>query len=1000
MNDFTDIKLKAPLLSFIMSEAKDFSPKKVGASTHRFNPCPLPGCKANDSFTVDTSKENFVCFSCDRSGDIYTFVEYFKGITESYEQLKYVANAVGVPLPNGQSNGHNGKQKPKVDPIKQKIFNSAAVWYKSILAEDKKVLELLKKERRYTQKFLKDQPIGYTGNKRGDFTEAMKKKGYSEEQLLGSGLLAKNDDGKIYEFFGPQYLIYFNSRDNKNVADFTVKDALKSQRKQGEERKEYRLRSTDRIGEAYYNDADLTRPEVILVEGQNDLLQVRNIDAEQPVVGGVKNFADKDRVARLKKSFQGKRVYFAFDMDAAGKKFLTRAFEALWGNLTLYVMHWEAYSDIDEYLRKQGNPQHALKELKSEGMELSRYLVKQFKDFEDPGRALEELKDFIEVLKKPMVDPIQLTIALEAIKEHFSNKAIFRTVEKIIRDHQFRVQNSGPTKTNIPYSKEDGVYVKHAGKGMLPFTNFTLELQDVIRSSDTLYYRCNICNDKGQISKDVLFSPEARTNRHKFKTAIANYGGYHFTGKDEDLSGIWLLEEEKNVVHSQYVQNYGWLKNDHTWLFQNCAMYEGKVFERNEEGFININGQNLKAWDVIVYGGAAPYVNLEKEFTKEFAQEVTNNWHQMIDASKFGKLETAKGLLMLGFLPASIYSAEIFERYKACPFLFAYGQPGTGKTAAMTLLLNAFGFNSQPESWPSATKDGTHKFLQHLSSLPCWYDEFLNDRTFARLFNTLKNLYNRTSSGKGGLERRQVQEVNGCLWLSGEDNPQNEALLGRSVIIRFDKVNGHKTTGYNWMVKNKSDLSAIMRHLILSKTPETVETLLSNIDRITQLIQDRIPEINQRVALNHAIPAASLYLIGADIPEGFIDYVVEHANQAAKNAKKENPVHKFFEELSQLMIKYPEKSASCIKTDQVDLILYVEFNTAIRMMAEMMKLRNETMLLKRESIKDYLGECEFLNEFSDRAYFLEGRRRCMSFRITGMPEEIRELYLKETNKEV
>lgn len=1010
-NDFDFLSEKTDIVS-IITHYTGAAMKKVGSDTYRLNPCPLPGCTANDAFSVSPKKGTYHCFSCNRSGNLFHFVKEVKRLGDNWgEVIKEVAQICGIApsqLPgsqNGRANGAPPKPKDPAIETRKEIFTAAAQWYHQNLLDTPKALEILQKERKYSREFLeKDFPlIGYTGNSRGGLLKALRER-WNDEQLLASGLISKSDkDGSIYEQFGPQYFVFFHLV-NGQVCDFSLKDAFKKTRK--EKRVDYRLHSEFRIGNCFaFNQDDLHQDEIIFVEGQNDVAQIKRV---MPNIGVVadKNFTNDDIYRKLLKN--KKMVYLWFDPDKQGDIYTRKVFDKFWGDFPLMVIPAEAgEGDPDEYLRSCPDPAGRLQDKIKNSVEIFNHLIQSIFEVDDTYTNIRMLKPFTDKFSV-VRDQTLVDIAIESIRRKFSNGSVSRIVSETVKKDRYTKEVSSVSSRYLPYFEKDGVYFRQTLKGEFNISNFTLKIDNIVLFNDEVRYICTLRNYKGQVAEGVEFTPIQRVDKRKFYERIAGCGNghYHFGGSPIDLSGMWQLEElQRDVPVTVMINHYGEVRSQNMWIFDNCVIKDGKIYRKEEgEDVILVDGNSYCSHGVRVYSNSRPELNLDHPFTQEFLQQVADAFHHMVDMQKDGTVKSYQGYLMLGIALANIYTHEISQHLSFFPELIVYGQAESGKSSALGLLNKLFGWrrDKASEPWDKATPAGTYQFLEQVSSMPLYYDEFLNNVIFEKMLGTLKAVYDRLGEGKGGLksEGRQVSIVNGTLWLSGQDNPQDEAILSRSVFIRFGHVNAHKTKSYNFLKDNKDNLSAITRQLIIEKSPETGERLSNYIVEISDWIIDNSKGISDRVAKNHAVAAAALKIFGIELPEDFPNYLIEHCLLNMQHRYTENPVTLFFDEMLYLIGK--GQLSDVVKYWALDYNIAFHFPTVIKEIQESLRRKNEKLPFKATSIKDILLESDACVDKNRLVKINDGVRRCLVFDIDKLPKNIREeiITLNQSGEEI
>ncbi len=998
---FERIKTEVPILDVIQHYYSANQIKKSGHGKYFINPCPFCGGNksggkgGNNSFSVDAEKNLFNCFSCGVKGSAIDFVMRMKSLANPLDAAKEIDRVCSLNIDFSSNRKTNGVPPKPADPTietRKKVFNSAATWYHKKLLKDEKALAVLKKRRKFDADFLKDRPVGYSGNRRGELLNHLRSQ-FKDDELLQSGLIAKSDkDGSLYEYYPPQYVIYFHIID-KQVCDFSAKHLLKHEFKKDDKRKaELYLKGEYRIGKfALYNQNDIAGEDVIFVEGQNDVEQIKRIDLRQNVVAD-KNMSDEDYYRRKLK--RAKMVYLWYDPDKAGETYVRRWFDKFWGDFPIKVIDLGSSSgDPDEYLRSVNDPAEKLKEAKKNSVELFSFLVQRIEESDDNYTNIINLKPFTEKFSR-IKDTSLVQLSIDTIKKKFKDSAVAKNVERTYKDTLQSQAASGASKKYLPYGEEEGIYLRYQGKeSKVGLSNFVMRICDIILMDEVIFYRCKLINDQGEEAEDVIFNAAERSNCRRFKERCASKGAYYFTGRESDLAGIWQYEESRqHLLRTFYIQHYGWIESEKMWLFDNCAFKDGKFYEKDEEGFIRIGKRNYKSFDVLVYSGATPKLDLTSKFSKEFAQKVADSFNIVMDTKPNGKIDSYQGYLFFGFLPATLYSLEIYQKFGFFPFLFSYGPSGTGKTQVTSRLFECFGFLASPESWPGSTEPGMYQFMQQLSSLPCWRDEFKNDKTYEKLSGVLKNIYNRTGSGKGGLDNRTILQVNGTLWLSGEDNPTDEANLRRSVIFRFDPINEHKHVGYTWLTENRRNLSILTREIIVRKTPERVEEYLKLADEIARYIMDNSEEsVDFGTAMNHAIPAAGAYIMGIDLPGDFITYVMYHAQKGYAHRLTESPIYQFFSELSFIYNRYDVLNRS-VKYDSAQNTLAIHFPSAIKIIQKELRSRNEHLKIKADSVKDYLKDLDACISINKRVYMQKGfHPQCLVFDLSKLPDNIRDI---------
>lgn len=145
------------------------------------------------SFTVNDQKGFYHCFSSSKHGDIFTFVMETEGLSfpESVERL---AGEAGVPMPAADPQ-YERAAKERLGLID--ALEAAAKLFEEALRGPPGREALAYAERRgLMHETLKEFRVGYAPGSRDALKNALIKQGFTEAQLLDTGLVIRPDDGR------------------------------------------------------------------------------------------------------------------------------------------------------------------------------------------------------------------------------------------------------------------------------------------------------------------------------------------------------------------------------------------------------------------------------------------------------------------------------------------------------------------------------------------------------------------------------------------------------------------------------------------------------------------------------------------------------------------------------------------------------------------------------------------------------------------------------------
>ncbi len=350
----TQIKQKLDIVDVINSYV---SVKKSGRNYKAV--CPFHNEKT-PSFMVSQELQIYKCFGCGAAGDMFNFVQAIEGV-DFPRSLEILADRAGVKIP--KSEGFDNQNQ-----IKKKIFQINEIstkFYQYVLLNQKagkKALDYLLKERKISEKSIKDFRLGYAPDSWDTLTKFLRSKGFKDEDLILSGVAVKRNVGEgIIDKFRGRVVFPFVGVDEK-ILGFTGRTLF------NREPKYLNTGETPVFHKSFFlfglnkSRLNIKKEGAVFVEGQTDV-----ISAYQNGVGNVicvsgTSLTDNqlDILSRYTQD-----ITFCFDSDFAGIEASYRAIEMAGDknfNVKIAVIP-EPYKDLDELFRN--DPARAKKILKT-----------------------------------------------------------------------------------------------------------------------------------------------------------------------------------------------------------------------------------------------------------------------------------------------------------------------------------------------------------------------------------------------------------------------------------------------------------------------------------------------------------------------------------------------------------------------------------------------------------------------------------------------------------
>jgi DNA primase len=284
--------------------------------------CPFHSEKT-PSFFVSPEMQSFICFGCHKKGDIFTFVQEYDRLSFP-ETLELLAGKAGIELKQEFSDPLEKQRRTILE-----ILDLAGQYYAYLLTQHAKGeagREYLKK-RQASSSTVKQFGIGYAPDGWDHlFTYLTRKKKFSKDDVLASGLVIQGQNGKIYDRFRKR--LVFPLHDHRGrVVGFSGRlleaDAKEAKYVNTPETAVYHKRYL-LYGYSQNLEAIREKTSVIIVEGEFDVLS--SVQAHVKNIVAVKGSAlTVEQIRILART--AKTLYLALDADSAGVAATIRAIE-------------------------------------------------------------------------------------------------------------------------------------------------------------------------------------------------------------------------------------------------------------------------------------------------------------------------------------------------------------------------------------------------------------------------------------------------------------------------------------------------------------------------------------------------------------------------------------------------------------------------------------------------------------------------------------------------
>ncbi len=301
------------------------------------------------SMSVSAEKQIYKCFSCGETGNVFTFVSKYEGVS-FIEAVAIVAAKCGLKLSETTFNNNFtdvNKTEHEIMDLAEKFFQN------NLKTSFGETAMAYLKDRGINNDIIKDFGIGLSLDKNDALSTLLFKKNYTKEQLLQLGLV--NDiNGNLYDTFSRRITFPLYDKDG-HIVGFSAR----IYRGEKDTSKYINSRETKlfKKGETLYNyhqarDVAKREKEVIVVEGFMDAIRLSN-EGVKNVVALQGTAMTKNQIQLLKKLRV--KVILCLDNDNAGLLATVNNGELLSKDgIEVFVIRLSGQKDPDEYILANG----------------------------------------------------------------------------------------------------------------------------------------------------------------------------------------------------------------------------------------------------------------------------------------------------------------------------------------------------------------------------------------------------------------------------------------------------------------------------------------------------------------------------------------------------------------------------------------------------------------------------------------------------------------------
>lgn len=841
--------------------------------TYGFTPSKERGHKAEGDcpfchkkkFNLDLQKGLWKCFGCGRSGNQITFYAQLHNVSngEAIKEIKRFSHIEEdvYQEPSKTSAPATLEKTNQADSPKETIPSSEATKEEENIKHPyERLIELahltsadresLKKKRGFTDAIIDE----FKFRSGGDYLRevVVKLRGeYSEDKLQEVGIL-RNVNGTLLP--------------EKQLLDERILIPYLDEEGHVYHLRPHKLGFSNIPAQPYCRYLLKSHPrKIILTEGEFKATALSAWGIAGIGGPGTSSFSDKnfDRLVLMLQEFDVKEICIVYDSEEKGnpefpnfKEQLNKRFDTqYWSYMMAYKLHQAGFITTIGWLPAEWRVEG---KIDFDGALAQGHTAVEIK------KVIKEAKTYKEFLAS--LDEEGQRVVKKKVAKHFSKKNVKREFNK------YTVTVHG--QNGQDFEKD--------------ISNFVINIKSNFFTQDNVIRNVQLINTYGEVSDVFPIDASSMAAADAFKKFVLSKGNYVFKGTGSDLTNIWEFEFLNNDGELIYMpEQIGWIEAHKIWLFGNMAVKDGKIYRPDNDGIIWVEGKGFKPQSFSVTSDsrsvgedAIPHLS-EKEIN---IQDVADRMRNSVGGYE--------AYIAIGWVIATIFSRDIFSKYKCMPILFPHGKRESGKSTFMRWIMMFFGIETEGISvGKTTTSNFIARALSYWSSMGIWFDEYRNEPGVVEKDGLFRSAYNRQLSGKGTATAFQAKgfSVHSVLSISGEELPKDNGLFTRCIPLQISAYKRNREF-YEWLNRSSEYFSYLTFNLIKNYDLYKDRIMTNIADLKLTLVQRGITD---RTAENWAICAACFDSVVKE-DAGFIKWVEQSCQEIKRTGEEDHMLNQFW----------------------------------------------------------------------------------------------------------
>ncbi|WP_444671259.1 DNA primase [Flavobacterium columnare] len=777
------------------------------------------------SFTVNKTKNNFVCYSTQKKGDGLKFIMEIENCS-FHEAVEKIADIGGVILQKEAVSDEVMKKETEKESLLQ-ITQWASTKFQEAYNKlsQEHWAKVMVKERGFTDETLLLFDIGYAPDEWQYLTNptiAMAK----YEPAKTAGLIAVSNE-KSYDFFRNRLVFPIHDVRGKIIGYTARISNTGTDAKYVNSPQTPLYNKSKSVYGIYQAKGAMAKTKtVIITEGPTDVIALHQANCANAVAtGGTALTPDQCKLmARFASTAILCRDNDGFDKDGNPKAGTVATLKDI--NMLLShgfrtkILVLPENEDPDSWSRKCDDfPKYVSENTKDAVIWKTQYLF-NFSG-SDPYKKDEAVSQVAEMLFEINSDLITADYIKDCAAIFGIKQNVLKGKIEILATKAIEKAKNEPTKTTaedlgLPEGADLAEFMKHRyvtvgnscwfqGRGANFFkgTNYRLTPLFHVYGKGDNKRLCEVINEDGH-KKLIDFDSADFVSRNNYDVALLNEGYYvnmeNFGSKEFTIM--------RNRIMSDFIMAYelktlGYQKEGF-FAFANKIYNNGKLLDVNKYGIVQVDTKENKE-DSSEYNKSVnhyyspscseiykhsredddPYEN-DRYFVYKQSPVTLKSWMKQLKIVYGKKAHTG-----IAFIIASMFRDIYVKRYQFFPHLFLSGEKGSGKSKFGESLVALFTYKQEPFDLNSGTPVAFYRRLSRIMNAPTMLEEF-HDNVDDKIFQSLKGAYDGRGREMGKAtsdNRTTTTKVNSSLiilsqYLSSRDD---NSLTSRSIIEHFVK---------------------------------------------------------------------------------------------------------------------------------------------------------------------------------------------------------------------